>query len=296
MQTYYTEEIAEKSEISEAAEDMTFEEKRAEIMSYIRRMTLMDDAFMSMVLQDKECIELVHGIILERDDLEVMECTTQYTLANLGNRAARLDVMARDKNGKVYDIEVQNAASEKEIKRIRLYSALLDSHYLDKGDEPRNLPETYIIYIMGSDIYPDNLPIYHIDRTVRETGKTFEDELHIILVNSLIRDDTPLGKLMHDFHCIEPENMNYNTLNRHTCRYKEEMEETKMSELMEEYGAKRERRGEARVKQELIRNLLNETTFSSEKIAKLTKTSVEEVEKIDKIRKRSDNGRIETAP
>ena len=31
MQTYYTEEIAEKSEISEAAEDMTFEEKRAEI-------------------------------------------------------------------------------------------------------------------------------------------------------------------------------------------------------------------------------------------------------------------------
>ena len=200
MQTYYTEEIAEKSEISEAAEDMTFEEKRAEIMSYIRRMTLMDDAFMSMVLQDKECIELVHGIILERDDLEVMECTTQYTLANLGNRAARLDVMARDKNGKVYDIEVQNAASEKEIKRIRLYSALLDSHYLDKGDEPRNLPETYIIYIMGSDIYPDNLPIYHIDRTVRETGKTFEDELHIILVNSLIRDDTPLGKLMHDFH------------------------------------------------------------------------------------------------
>ena len=104
MQTYYTEEIAEKSEISEAAEDMTFEEKRAEIMSYIRRMTLMDDAFMSMVLQDKECIELVLGIILERDDLEVMECTTQYTLANLGNRAARLDVMARDKNGKVYDI------------------------------------------------------------------------------------------------------------------------------------------------------------------------------------------------
>ena len=65
---------------------------------------------------------------------------------------------------------------------------------------------------------------------------------------SLIRDDTPLGKLMHDFHCIEPENMNYNTLNRHTCRYKEEMEETKMSELMEEYGAKRERRGEARGK------------------------------------------------
>ena len=32
-----------------------------------------------------------------------------------------------------------------------------------------------------------------------ETGEPFDDEEHIIFVNSEIQDDTALGKLMHDF-------------------------------------------------------------------------------------------------
>ena len=42
-------------------------------------------------------------------------------------------------------------------------------------------------------------PIYHIDRIVKETGKNFNDEAHIIYVNAQIQDETALGKLMHDF-------------------------------------------------------------------------------------------------
>lgn len=43
------------------------------------------------------------------------------------------------------------------------------------------------------------VPIYHIDRTVKETGELFSDESYIIYVNSQIKDESALGKLMHDF-------------------------------------------------------------------------------------------------
>ena len=45
------------------------------------------------------------------------------------------------------------------------------------------------------------IAIYHIHRMVEETGAVFNDQSHIIYVNSQIKDETALGKLMHDFFC-----------------------------------------------------------------------------------------------
>ena len=61
------------------------------------------------------------------------------------------------------------------------------------------LNETYVIFITENDSLRAWLPIYHIDRTVQETGMIFNDQAHIIYVNSQIKDETALGKLMHDF-------------------------------------------------------------------------------------------------
>ena len=54
----------------------------------------------------------------------------------------------------------------------------------------------------------EGLPIYHVDRTVIETGKLFGDEAHIIYVNSQIHDESALGKLMYDFYCTDAGKMN----------------------------------------------------------------------------------------
>lgn len=40
------------------------------------------------------------------------------------------------------------------------------------------------------------LPLYHIDRYVRETGKLFEDGSHIIYVNGNYKGDDEIGHLM----------------------------------------------------------------------------------------------------
>ena len=44
---------------------------------------------------------------------------------------------------------------------------------------------------------------------IKETGKLFGDESHIIYVNSKIKDESALGKLMHDFSCTDDKNMKY---------------------------------------------------------------------------------------
>lgn len=278
----------------------THEDNKMTVKEIVRNMCLMDDEFMSAVLQHKECLELVLNIILDRNDLKVRDCKTQYTISSLYGRSIRLDVFAEDTNGKRYDIEVQNIVSDKEIKRIRFYSALMDSDYLNKSEEPDTLPETYVIFILEKDMYTDGLPIYHIERVAKETGKSFDDGLHIILVNSQVQNETALGKLMSDFHCREPKKMNYKVLSEQADNYKNyEKGESTVSQMVEEYAkrvaeeavreavreaAKKEaitvRETEKKEKIKLASSLLSENIFSAEKIAQLTELSIDEVKKL----------------
>lgn len=50
-------------------------------------------------------------------------------------------------------------------------------------------------------------PIYHIERTIQESGRPFRDRSHIIYVTASMQDDTELGRLMHDFHCKNADDM-----------------------------------------------------------------------------------------
>ena len=38
----------------------------------------------------------------------------------------------------------------------------------------QELNETYVIFITENDVLGENLPIYHVDRIIRETGKMCE--------------------------------------------------------------------------------------------------------------------------
>ena len=103
-------------------------------------------------------------------------------------------------------------------KRARYNSALIDANVTEPGDQYEDLNETFVIFITENDVMKAGLPIYHIDRVVRETGKLFEDEEHIIYVNSQIKDETKLGRLMHDFSCTDAKDM-YNKVLADRVRY-----------------------------------------------------------------------------
>ena len=50
----------------------------------------------------------------------------------------------------------------------------------------------------------------------------FGDESHILYVNSQIKDETELGKLMHDFSCTDAKDMHYKILADRVRYFKED--------------------------------------------------------------------------
>ena len=117
-----------------------------------------------------------------------------------------------DETGRTYNVEIQRRDEGADAHRARYNSSLLDANLTSPGDRYDALGETYVIFITERDVLKEGQPIYHIDRYVRETGKPFEDGSHILYVNAQCRSDTPLGKLMHDFHCTDARDMNYPVL------------------------------------------------------------------------------------
>ena len=109
-------------------------------------------------------------------------------------------------------------------KRARYHSSLMDADITEPGEKLENLEETYVVFITENDVLGKGLPLYHIDRVIAETGTLFGDEAHILYVNGAYRDDSPVGKLMHDFSCTKPEEMYYKPLEERTRYFKENEE------------------------------------------------------------------------
>lgn len=178
---------------------------------YIDRFRLMDDDFMRLVFDgDKEAAEELLKVILEQEDIVVIKLEAQKEIkgARYKGRTIRLDIYAKDSTGKVYDIEIQREDAGASEKRARYHSSAIDAKAL-KAKQPFDaLPESYVIFITEHDIYKANLPMYHIERQIQELSIAFKDDAHIIYVNGEYKnDEDPVGRLMHDFRCSNPDDM-----------------------------------------------------------------------------------------
>ncbi|HJB07825.1 MAG TPA: Rpn family recombination-promoting nuclease/putative transposase [Candidatus Enterocloster faecavium] len=254
----------------------------------------MSDIFMRNVLKQKECTEYILQVIMGRDDLKVLEQVLQKDYKNLQGRSAILDCVVQDSDGKQFDVEIQQENEGASPKRARYHAGLMDMNTLNPGEDFDELPECHVIFITQKDALGRNLPIYHIDRTIRENGEDFGDESHIIYVNSSRQDDTPLGRLMHDFHCKSAAEIRNDILARRVRELKETQEGVEhmcreMDQIYQEgavQGRKEGRaegRAEGRIEGEMTakKNMamsLAGMGLSAEKIAEAAKVSVQLVQ------------------
>ena len=265
--------VAEKN-----VKELDFERKHEEDLQRLRGFRLLDDDFMSKVFEDKECTKFLLQIILNRTDLKVITVHGQHDIKNLQGRSVRLDILAVDVEGRVYNIEIQRSDKGAEVKRARYNSSLIDANVTEPGEKYENLCESYVIFITENDIMKAGLPIYHIDRTVKETGELFGDESHSIYVNSQIKDESALGKLMHDFYCTDPKDMNYKILAERVRYFKEdEKGVATMCRVMEDM--RNETAREERIA--MAQRLLKLGKLSYEEIAETAVLTVEEVKALD---------------
>ena len=161
-----------------------------------------------------------------RQDITVKSVRTQEPMKNLQGRSAILDVHAVDSTKKEFDIEIQRKDSGAGAKRARHNSSLLDAHILKTGDDTEDIPDSYVIFITENDVMQGNQPIYLVERyvTIGENKVLFGDGSHILYVNGKYRGDDEIGKLMHDFSCTNPEDMNYEALAKKARYYKQDEE------------------------------------------------------------------------
>ena len=270
-----------------------YEEQKKELYhEKIRALRLMDDVFMTVVFSgDKELTEFILQIILPGKIAGIRSVVTQDTLSNLHGRSVRLDIHAFDADGKEVDIEIQRDSRGAAAKRARYNSSLMDANVLDAEKDWSKLPESYVVFLTEHDVLKGNQPIYHIDRTILETGDSFEDQTHIVYVNGSYRADTALGWLVHDFFCVDPNKMHYAELAEKTRYFKEDEEgvETMKQELddwekrlAEVMRAEARAEGKAETEKKIILSMLQKRMLSIRQIAEVTNMKETDVEEIAK--------------
>ena len=257
-------------------------EKHEKDMERIRALRIIDDQFMSKVFEDKECAEVLLRAILKKKDLKVKDVHVQYDIKNLQGRSVRLDILATDESGKLYNVEVQRNNHGAVPKRARYNSSLLDANITDAGEDYKNLAETYVIFITEDDIFGANKALYHIDRIVKETKKPFGDETHIIYVNSKIQNNTELGKIMHDFYCTDANDIKNKKLAKRVKYFKEDEEGvTVMSNIFDEVRLETKLEAEKEKTNEIAKNLIL-LGIDDDKILKSTQITKSALKKLKK--------------
>ncbi len=262
--------------------------RQAREREIIDNFRLMDDDFMSVVFNgENELTALVLRIILEKDDLTVTSVETHVEYKNAVKRSIILDVKAIDSKKRVYNIEVQRSDRGAGVRRARYYSSMIDSELLEKAKDFDEIADTYVIFITEHDKYRRGLPMYHVDRTIRELDhEDFGDGAHIIYVNGEYRSkNDPVGRLMHDFNCSKAGDMVYPVL-ADRVRYFKETEGgygqmcRAMEEFIQDERDAAEKKGEKKKAISIAIQMLMDGVLSNEKISLYSTLSLDEVRKL----------------
>lgn len=196
-----------------------------ETLEAVDKLCLFDDDFMSLVFdRNIEATEYLLNTIFERNDMTVIDVVGQRDYKNpvVGGRCITIDIYAVDSTGKGYDIEVQRADSGAVPQRARFHSAMVDTRMLKEKEKFKEIKDSYVIFITQNDVMKGDLPLYHVERVVKEQNRDFGDGSHIIYVNGAYKnDDTEIGRLVHDFGCVRAADMYNETLKKQVHYFKE---------------------------------------------------------------------------
>ncbi len=258
---------------------MKYEQFEEKLQNY----RIIDDDFMSVFFDGQnEIMEFILKIILQKS-LKVKQTKTQTEINKFGKRSVRLDILAIDSNGKLYNIEIQRANKGAIPKRARFIASMLDSDLLEKGKDFAELPETYVIFFTENDVLKSGLPIYNIERMITQTKKLFGDDSHIIYINGAYKNyDSEIGKLIFDFLCRDPEQMKNQAIAELTKFFKNGKGKTtmfkKVSSAYEDGIAEGIAKGKAEgISEGIAKGKTEERTNFATRLLKATAMSISEI-------------------
>ncbi len=245
----------------------TFEQK-TELVS---QFTLFDDILFSMVMQDNDTAEYVLRLCTGIPDLKLISSNIQQAVRNLVGKSSTLDFIAEDSEGKLFNIEVQNADDPRGFgpKRSRFHHSIIDASLIPKGVDYDELPELYIIFITPFNPlkkYGHSKIAYY--KTSHLDGVEWNDGIHEIYLNAEAKDGSALSEMLQYFKTADPNDDRFGPLSNSVRKYKcVDKEVDNMCSAVEnfakEYAAEREKivlekaaEEMARTKTEFVNSLL----------------------------------------
>jgi hypothetical protein len=262
---------------------MSTAKQHEEDLQRLAQLRPIDDDLMRCLLKDNiPLAEFVLRIITGKKDLMITECETQRDMKRLaGARSICLDAYGTDSDGKKYDLEIQKAGDGADPHRARYHSSVLDVENLHSGQEFKELPDTYTIFITEKDFYGMGEPVYPIERMNLATGKPFADGEHILYVNGEYRGDSELGKLMHDFNCTRADDMEFELM-AESMRYLKENPKgvSMMCKIMEDMRNESLKEGIKEGAISTAKRMITVGKYALEEIVNISGLTVDEVQKL----------------
>ena len=166
---------------------------------YAKLLNPIDDLMFCKMAEHKEFCEEILRVILEDEGLTVVEAIPQWQGKNLSGRSVVLDAKCVSGDGRHINIEVQKANDDNHLKRVRYNAAVLTTNISETGSKFEFIPDVCIVFISKFDMFDGGLPLYHIDKVVRETGQVIDDGLTEKFVNTVNYDGSKPARLMKLF-------------------------------------------------------------------------------------------------
>ena len=184
------------------------EQKR--VRKPLKDLTLLDRFLFDTAMSDPEISQNILSIIFSDREMPAIRFSVaeQTQEPYYDSRAVRLDVLAYDEDGVVYDAEAQKENKGKRflLRRSRLYQSAIDVNLLKPGDlDFGKMNDVYVIFIAPFDLFGEDKYMYTFRMTCDEVpGMAMNDGVVRIFLNTHGKNDDEVSQGLVEFlHYVE---------------------------------------------------------------------------------------------
>ena len=141
-----------------------------------------------------------HGKSPHHDDIVVKDMSQQVVISNANGHSAQLDIVARDENDKIYNIEFQSRRESALAQRSFFYAALLFLEAFKSGVDYKDCPKACVIFFLENG-EGCNGKLVECVTPVDTSGNRIDWPIEVYLINGALNDESELGIILQDMRC-----------------------------------------------------------------------------------------------